>query len=129
MTKALELVSSELATQVEKLQELQGEFWTLLQAAFPRARLNGPAIGAKRACNNLNVTFVGSHIPMSLQGIAVSRGSACHSGKWTPSPVLRALGFSETDAQSTLRISMGLPTTIADIHQAITVLKKQITSN
>ncbi len=129
MTAALELVSSKLSTHVEQLQGLQGEFWTLLRTAFPRARLNGPAIGAKRACNNLNVTFVGCHIPMSLQGIAVSRGSACHSGKWTPSPVLRALGLSEAEAQSTLRISMGLPTTIADIHQAVTVLKKQITSN
>lgn len=129
MTKALELACKNLSAHVEQLQRLQSEFWVLLQEAFPHARLNGPMIGSKRACNNLNVTFVGSHIPMSLLGIAVSRGSACHSGKWTPSPVLRALGFSEAEAQSTLRISMGLPTTIANIHQAITVLKKQITSN
>jgi cysteine desulfurase len=56
-------------------------------------------------------------IHCDLAGISVSSGSACSSGKITPSPVLKAMGFSERDAACALRISSGHATTAKDIER------------
>jgi cysteine desulfurase len=47
---------------------------------------------------------------MDLEGIAVSAGSACSSGKVKSSDVLKAIGLSESDASCAIRISLGLDT-------------------
>jgi len=44
---------------------------------------------------------------MDLAGFAVSAGSACSSGKVRPSRVLRAMGYSEVEAASAIRVSLG----------------------
>lgn len=44
---------------------------------------------------------------LDLAGIAVSAGSACSSGKVTASHVLTAMGASEVEAQSAIRVSLG----------------------
>jgi len=54
-------------------------------------------------------------IALDLQGVAVSSGSACSSGKATSSYVLSAMGYSEEKINSALRISVGLNTTEKDI--------------
>jgi cysteine desulfurase len=46
-------------------------------------------------------------IALDLDGIAVSAGSACSSGKVGVSPVLTAMGFDDTTARSAIRISLG----------------------
>jgi len=48
---------------------------------------------------------------LDLAGVAVSAGSACSSGKVKPSHVLAAMGASETEAASALRVSLGWTTT------------------
>jgi cysteine desulfurase len=52
---------------------------------------------------------------MDLAGFAISAGSACSSGKVKTSPVLRAMGYSETEAGCGIRVSLGLETTRDDI--------------
>jgi cysteine desulfurase len=54
---------------------------------------------------------------MDLSGFAVSAGSACSSGKVKSSRVLRAMGLSETQAASALRVSLGVNTTHDDVMQ------------
>jgi len=44
-------------------------------------------------------------VALDLQGVCVSSGAACASGKPDPSHVLLALGMSEEDARSTIRVS------------------------
>lgn len=56
-------------------------------------------------------------IHCDLAGISVSAGAACSSGKITPSPVLRAMGFSETEAACAIRISSGHATTPQDFER------------
>lgn len=54
-------------------------------------------------------------IELDLAGIAVSAGSACSSGSLKPSPVLMAMGWSETDAREVIRVSLAPETSEADI--------------
>lgn len=51
---------------------------------------------------------------MDLAGIAVSAGTACSSGKTKPSHVLTAMGASEEDATSAIRVSLGWNSTTKD---------------
>jgi cysteine desulfurase len=48
---------------------------------------------------------------MGLRDIAVSSGSACTSASLEPSYVLRAMGLDDELAHSSLRITIGRPTT------------------
>ncbi len=61
---------------------------------------------------------------LNLAGIGISSGAACASGKLTPSPILLAMGYSQTAAVGGIRISLGKSTTIADIDWTAMVLKQ-----
>jgi cysteine desulfurase len=54
--------------------------------------------------------------------IAISTGSACTSASVEPSYVLRALGLSEADANSGIRIGLGRFTTPAEVDFAVDAL-------
>lgn len=60
---------------------------------------------------------------LDIAGFSVSTGAACSSGNPEPSPVLLAMGLSRAEAQSSLRISLGLNTTKTEIDDFITALK------
>ncbi|MBO1350978.1 MAG: cysteine desulfurase [Hormoscilla sp. GUM202] len=61
---------------------------------------------------------------MNLAGIGISAGSACHSGKLSPSPILLAMGYSESAALGGIRLTLGRDTTMADIDWTAMVLKQ-----
>lgn len=61
---------------------------------------------------------------LNLAGIGISSGSACHSGKLSPSPVLKAMGYSDTEALGGIRLTLGRETTIEDIDWTAMVLKQ-----
>ncbi len=61
---------------------------------------------------------------MNLAGIAISAGSACHSGKLSPSPILQAMGYGDRVATSGIRLTLGRDTTIDDIDWTTMVLKQ-----
>jgi cysteine desulfurase len=52
---------------------------------------------------------------LNLAGIGISSGAACSSGKLTPSPILLAMGYSETEAVGGIRLTLGRETTEVDI--------------
>ncbi len=54
-------------------------------------------------------------ITLDLAGICVSNGSACSSGTVKPSHVLKAMGASEAETGSSLRVSLGWNTTEEDV--------------
>jgi cysteine desulfurase len=73
--------------------------------------------GAQRLCNASafvlpRVKAQTLLIALDLEGVAVSSGSACSSGKVRASHVLDAMGLKETDA---LRISLGWSSTQEDV--------------
>jgi cysteine desulfurase len=61
---------------------------------------------------------------MNAAGIAISAGSACHSGKLQPSSVLTAMGYEPTLAQSGLRLTLGRETTVEDIDWVAVALRQ-----
>jgi cysteine desulfurase len=63
-------------------------------------------------------------IGFDLEGIAVSSGSACSSGKVQPSHVLEALGYPRDIAQGAVRLSLGWSTTEADIDSCLKAWRK-----
>ncbi len=60
---------------------------------------------------------------LDREGIAISAGAACHSGKLNPSPILLAMGYSETEALRGIRLSFGRETTLGNIEQAAKAIK------
>ena len=54
-------------------------------------------------------------IRLDLEGFAVSAGSACSAGAAHPSHVLTALGFSDGEARSAIRVSLGRFTEREDV--------------
>ena len=74
--------------------------------------------GAPRLANTSCFALAGGvaelHLAaLDLEGIALSSGSACSSGKIRPSHVLLAMGWSEEEARGALRLSMGWATSEA----------------
>ncbi|KJC51841.1 cysteine desulfurase family protein [Bradyrhizobium sp. LTSP857] len=63
-------------------------------------------------------------ICFDLEGIAVSSGSACSSGKVQPSHVLSAMGFDPAMAQGAVRLSLGWSTELEDINRALEAWRK-----
>ena len=65
-------------------------------------------------------------IALDLQGIACSTGAACSSGAVEPSHVLMAIGLSHDEARSSLRFSLGRPTTTEEIDEAVAIIPRVV---
>jgi cysteine desulfurase len=98
-----------------------------LRESIPGLRLNGSV--SRRIQNTLNLTFPGvlgesMLIALDLEDIEVSMGSACAAGAVEPSHVLLAMGRSAAEARSSLRISLGWSTTVAEITRAAEIIPR-----
>ncbi len=81
-----------------------------------KIRLNGHS--ENRLPNTLFISFLGytlDAIMKSLSNVAVSTGSACHSGATTISPVLKAMGVGADEFSTAIRFSLGRFTTQEEI--------------
>lgn len=63
-------------------------------------------------------------IGFDLEGVAVSSGSACSSGKVQPSHVLSAMGFDAKAAQGAVRLSLGWSTHQGDVERCLEAWRK-----
>jgi cysteine desulfurase len=76
----------------------------------------------ERYPGNLNLLYPGldvARLMSELRDIAFSAGSACASGSGRPSHVLQALGLSDAEARSSIRLGFGRYTTEEDLLDAI----------
>jgi cysteine desulfurase len=85
--------------------------------------------GATRLPNTTLFTVPGLRaetavIGFDLEGVAVSSGSACSSGKVQPSHVLEAMGYGPKLAQGAVRLSLGWSTTEADVDFGLQAWRK-----
>jgi cysteine desulfurase len=84
-------------------------------------------VGAPRVANTTNIHFERVEgealvIALDLKGVAVSGGSACHSGSTEPSHVLMAMGLNKNAARASLRFSLLRTATEADVDDALRVI-------
>jgi len=63
---------------------------------------------------------------MEKEGIMVSAGSACHSGRAGVSPTIEALGLPSGPAQGTIRMSLSHRNTIQEVERAARVVAEQV---
>jgi cysteine desulfurase len=87
--------------------------------------INGDRVS--RYVGNLNLRRVGvdaNRLISDVREIAFSAGSACASGSGRPSHVLRALGLSEVEARSSIRLGFGRYTTQEEIEQAASLINQ-----
>jgi cysteine desulfurase len=97
---------------------------------LPGTGVNGAGpdgIPVARVANTTNIWF--DHlegealvIALDLKGVAVSGGSACHSGATEPSHVLMAMGLDKTKARASLRFSLLKTATDADVDHVLSVV-------
>jgi cysteine desulfurase len=97
-------------------------------------RVAGTAVNggnSPRVPNTTNISFERIEaesllIALDLEGIAVSTGSACSSGTLEPSHVLKAMGFPPHRTQNSIRFSLGMGNTDADVDRVLEVLPRVV---
>jgi cysteine desulfurase len=138
--KAIELLIDSRKLANKRIEELRGELFRGIKKICPKAKINGapfsgPAITSHLLClpNILNVYFPKHDAQdlltkFDLLGLAVSSGSACRARASRTSYVIEALGYPKERARSSVRFSLGRPTTGKEIIQALAIIKKTIQS-
>ena len=123
---AASLALKDLAPRQERLRRLRDQLWDGLQIRIPGLQLNGTL--SSRLPHNLNITVPevnGARLHRQLRSrLACSSGSACSNG--VPSHVLQALGRTRTQAEASLRLSLGRHTSEGDVEAAITVIDEAL---
>jgi len=129
MGKAAEIALASLTNgTMERLSGLRDRLeQEILQ--LPGTGLNGA--GALRVANTSNIWF--DHlegealvIALDLKGVAVSGGSACHSGATEPSHVLMAMGLDKVRARASLRFSLMKTATSEDVDYVLAVVPEAV---
>ena len=101
-----------------RMNELRSKLRSAISTSVPDARVNGSFDASLPTI--VNVTFPGTKnegllVLLDMAGISASQGSACSAGVQRPSHVLLAMGLSESEADSTVRFSLGFTSTEEDI--------------
>ena len=109
------------------LSTLRDRFESELKSAAHDVAIFGAS--APRLPNTSNFALPGvaaetAVMALDLDGVMVSSGSACSSGKVRPSHVLRAMGVSEALAACALRVSFGWNSTDADVDAALSSISQ-----
>lgn len=128
LQRALEISCSDLEAERCRIAALRDRLRELILETLPDVRENSDPVHCLP--NTLNLTFLGiegNALLASLPGVAVSSGSACSSADQTPSHVLLEMGRSRAEAQASLRLSLGRPTTLAEVEKAAELVRNAVT--
>jgi len=124
-TAAAEYAIANRDHNFKKVRELRDYFISELRQTLPDVVINSALDPALPGI--VNASFPGTESDALLllldgEGVSASAGSACNAGVPRPSHVLLALGLSESQAYSSLRLSIGISNTKKEIDQVITVM-------
>ncbi|MCY4418638.1 MAG: cysteine desulfurase family protein [Cytophagales bacterium] len=109
-----------------KVRELRDYIETEL-LKIPDSHLNGHP--SERIHNVTNIRFEGVNaeaLITSLKPIVISNGSACSSGKDSPSHVLSAMGLSDEEARCSVRISLSHLNTRSEVGRLVKEIHSKI---
>jgi len=116
---------------IEKIEKLRDKLINRILNKIPNININGPWEENKdeRLCNNINIRFnniegeaVGDYL--NAHGIFGSTGSACSSQKLETSHVLKAIGLSDIQANSSIRLSLSKFNTEEEIDKVLEIIPK-----
>jgi cysteine desulfurase len=129
--KAAELARQDMKTEIPRLMELRDRLFSQLidipgliptgdlcqrlphHVSFCLLNADGDSINGRNIVRQMNQA-----------GIGISAGSACSSGKLSPSPILQAMGYSEKAALAGIRMTLGRETTEEDIDWTAIVFRQ-----
>ena len=120
--KAIELLVGERSTKSRELMTLRNRLLDELKRVIPEIEVNGGI--ENRLPGNLNIYFPNREkdnlvVRFDLAGVAVSAGSACSVRSNKVSKAVLALGYSPERARSSIRFTLGSPTTTREIDEAV----------
>lgn len=115
------------AGEVEHMRALRKRLEEGLQASGPAVTIFGES--TPRLPNTTLFAVAGvkaetAVIAFDLEGIAVSSGAACSSGKVQPSDVLAAMGVAPALSRGAVRVSLGFGTQKADVERFLAAWRK-----
>lgn len=126
---ASRLAAGKMTAEAARLAELRDRLERGILEGVPGTVLNGAP--SPRVPNTTNISFDRVEaesllIALDLEGVAVSTGSACSSGTLEPSHVLKAMGLPTHRTQNSLRFSLGLYSTDAEVDYVVGVLPRLV---
>lgn len=133
--KAIEILSAEMESDIKKYSEMKEKLVSELKNGFGNKIIFNSYTDERSLPNIMNISFDRNSvkidtdtllIKLDMNNIAVSSGSACTSGSVKPSHVLKAIGYDDNTAGSSLRISFGRFNEENDIYEFVKVLKEII---
>ena len=127
LAAAVKLVRGHRAEERARLLGLRERLVNAMQASGPGVIVNGPK--EEVAPHVVSVSFEGAdaemlQIRLNQEGFAVSLGSACNSKSIEPSHVLTAMGLPHEQIEATLRVSLGMFTTGAELDLFVDALTR-----
>ncbi len=129
MAKALELAYEENDERLRHFREMRDLLIHGILERLPCAALSGhpdrrlPS-HASFILHGIDANALMMHLDMA--GVAASSGSACKTGNPEPSEILLGVGYSEDEAKSGLRLSVGLQSSEEDISYALDALETAV---
>jgi cysteine desulfurase len=121
MGAAYALASAEMAEEVTRIDRLSAQLREGL-LGLEGISLNGDPQQRIPHTLNLCIDCPGFNVASLASDLAVSSTSACNSASSSVSHVLLALGLTQAQAGSSLRLSLGRYTTEGDVEKAIAVI-------
>ena len=128
MAKAAEIMHNMNNMETSYVKMLREYMKYEIINSIPNVKVNG---SYHRLSNNLNISFSGVRgeqllTLLSMNGICASTGSACNSGSDAPSHVLKAIGLSDEEANSSIRFTLSEQTTKEEIDYTVDVLIRSV---
>jgi len=131
--KAVELLKQQMIDDIDRYRKLKEHLIAELKNNFREMVTINSLTNGSSLPNIVNLSFNPETvrtdretilIKLDLKGIAVSSGSACTSGTIKPSHVLKALGYDDATAKSSIRVSFGRYNTLQEVDYFLEGLKE-----
>jgi cysteine desulfurase len=123
--KACEVAGQWMEHETTSVRALRDQFEEGVLERIEGVRVNGDAVNRLPNTSNLSFEGIDSEAVLMLldqRGLCCSAGSACTAGSLHPSHVLKAMGFSDERARSSLRFSFSRFNSEAEVDRALELL-------
>ncbi len=127
--KAAAIARKEREQKAERAAYLREMLWQKLDALPLDVKRNSPASGVLPGTLNITLPNINAREfvrAMDSEGFCIATGSACSTGKPTPSYVLKALGRSDQDAVASVRLTLGANNSEEEIETFVEILPRVV---